>query len=150
MRKSGVSFSYTDQIPGYGANDNPLADILPDRPPPRDVPIDPGLGGGDGSGSPSGINPILPDEPPVVPIDPGLGGGDGSGSPSVIDPIIDTVPIDPGLIGEDSPAGIVRDPIVDDSQTQTPTSQPKKNGDFVLLGLASVVFFGSIIFGMRK
>lgn len=121
MRKSGVSFSYTDQIPGYGANDNPLADILPDRPPPRDVPIDPGLGG-----------------------------GDGSGSPSVIDPIIDTVPIDPGLIGEDSPAGIVRDPIVDDSQTQTPTSQPKKNGDFVLLGLASVVFFGSIIFGMRK
>jgi len=143
MRKSGVSFNYTDQIPGYDAGDNPLEDILPDRPPPRDVPIDPGL---------------RPRPPADVPIDPGLGGGDGSGSPSGVDPILpdrppddpisDDVPIDPGLIGGDSPAGIVIDPIVDDSQTQT--SQPKKNGDFVLLGLASVVFFGSLILGMRK
>ena len=121
-RGSRLRFSYTDNIPGYDAGDNPLGDIAdppryedpilpggrppppaprppqdaPPQDPPEDVPIDPGLGGGDGSGSPSGINPEdvppAPAPPEEVPIDPGLGGGDGSGSPSGIGPANDFTP----------------------------------------------------------
>jgi hypothetical protein len=174
MRKSGVSFNYTDQIPGYDAGDNPLEDILPDRPPPptdvpidpglrprppADVPIDPGLGGGDGSGSPSGVDPILPDTPPDdpimgdVPIDPGLGGGDGSGSSSGVGPDFKPHMMYDPETGQGVTANTYQDHLHYQSLGYThekPGKDAGSNGDFVLLGLASVVFFGSLIFGMRK
>ena len=116
-RGSRLRFSYTDNIPGYDAGDNPLGDVAdppryedpilpggrppppaprppqdaPPQDPPADVPLDPGLGGGDGSGSPAGdVPPVPPAE--EVPIDPGLGGGDGSGSSSGVGTANDFTP----------------------------------------------------------
>tara|TARA_R100000231_G_scaffold105396_1_gene78101 strand:+ start:844 stop:1422 length:579 start_codon:yes stop_codon:yes gene_type:complete len=186
MRRRGLS--YTSQIPGYDANDNPLEDILPDRPPNTDVPIDPGL---------------RPTPPADVPIDPGLGGGDGSGSPTGVDPILpDSPPDDPiPPVGEPlPPGGIPDDPILGPPGDEgRPSFRPHymydpvtgdafyaatyedhlryealgyvhtrpdtatggdsgsgfsifggDKGDFVLIGLASMLFFGSIILGLRR
>ena len=110
-RGSRRRFSYTDNIPGYGAGDNPLGDVAdppryddpilpggrppmpPAEAPPESTPPDyqdPGLGGGDGSGSSSGVGPgdVPPEAAPPedVSIDAGLGGGDGSGSSSGVGP----------------------------------------------------------------
>ncbi len=159
-KRSPGRFSYTDQIPGYDAGDNPLGDIAPrPRPPqdvpPEDVPIDPGLGGGDGSGSPAGD---VPPAPPAeeVPIDPGLGGGDGSGSSSGTGPANDFKPhimYDPET-GIGYTANTYQDHLYYDSLGYV-HDKPGGNGaesvnDYALIGVISLLFFGGLILGLRK
>jgi len=175
MKRRGLS--YTDQIPGYDANDNPLGDIIdddetdlptepPERPPqpprppsslPPDLPPNGGPGNSDPYQPPQDMPPVDEPLPPVdIPDDPILGPPGDGGRPSFRPHYM----YDPAT-GEAFFAATYEDHLRYEALGYVHKRPGGDNGDgngffggekgdFVLIGLASMLFFGSIILGLRR
>lgn len=140
FRRRGLS--YTDYVPGLGAGDNPLGDLTDDE---TDLPTEP----------PRYEDPILPGgRPPMPPAE----------TPPAFSPHYMYDPV----TGEAFYANTYEDHLRyealgyvhtrPDTATGGDTGDSGsgggilggEKGDFVLIGLASMLFFGSIILGLRR
>ena len=161
FRRRGLS--YTDYVPGLGAGDNPLGDITDDE---TDLPTEP----------PQYEDPILPGgRPPMPPAET----PPESNPPQYEDPILPggRPPMPPAfsphymydpVTGEAFYANTYEDHLRYEALGYVHTKPDTatggdpgdsgsgggilggEKGDFVLIGLASMLFFGSIILGLRR